>query len=205
MYLRLLVISDIHGETENLELLKEKIEELKVNVVICCGDIESSEAIELLSNFGVLTYAIPGNMDDFYIVQMLEEYGISLHGKVANLRDYIAVGIGGYKPITTLERLLRECSNELKKYDKIILVTHHPPYGTKVDIAHGGLHIGIKEFNDFIKEFKPKLCLCGHVHESPGVDKINNTIIVNPGPLMYSRYALVTLEKDKIDVELKKL
>ena len=39
-----------------------------------------------------------------------------------------------------------------------------------------------KSLREFIKKFKPKFVVCGHLHENEKKeDKLNNTIILNPG------------------------
>jgi hypothetical protein len=50
----------------------------------------------------------------------------------------------------------------------------------------------------------PILATCGHIHESPGVDKINSTVAVNPGPAFTRRAAFVSLEPE-VTVELIKI
>ncbi len=202
MSFKILAITDVHGEVGYLRKLREIVDKLDVNIIVCCGDLESSYAIDELAKFKVKVYAIPGNMDNFYIVQMLEDYGLSIHGKIVQVDKYMLIGVGGYRPLQALSKVSKELSST--KVERGILVTHYPPYETKVDLAYTGFHIGLEEINEFIKKFKPILCLCGHVHESPGIDKLNSTIIVNPGPIMYGRYALVALN-EKIDVEIKKL
>ena len=49
---------------------------------------------------------------------------------------------------------------------------------------------------------KPLLVVTGHIHEARGIDKIDETIIVNPGPAHMVRYAIIELG-EKIHVKLK--
>jgi len=75
-----------------------------------------------------------------------------------------------------------EKEKEQKKKEKVILMTHAPPYDTKVDLILED-HCGTKSITDFIKKVKPDLVVCGHLHETAGVqDKIGTTKIINPGP-----------------------
>jgi Icc-related predicted phosphoesterase len=48
-------------------------------------------------------------------------------------------------------------------------------------------------------------CLTGHIHEAVGMDRIGETIIVNPGMLRDGRYIEVTEKKGKLAVDLKKV
>jgi len=72
-----------------------------------------------------------------------------------------------------LNKLLKENSNS-------ILITHNPPYGI-LDKAYDGNHVGSKIILKAIKKHKPKLVLCGHIHEAKGKAKIGKTIIYNLG------------------------
>ena len=68
------------------------------------------------------------------------------------------------------------------KKDRIVLITHAPPYGTKLDLMVGS-HCGNKTFRNFVLKNKIDLHICGHLHENFGKkDHIKKTHIVNPGP-----------------------
>jgi len=66
---------------------------------------------------------------------------------------------------------------------KIILITHGPPYKTKLDyIDYLKEYVGCKSYTTFIKKYKPILALSGHIHETFGKkDKTGQTEIINPG------------------------
>ena len=42
-----------------------------------------------------------------------------------------------------------------------------------------GMYGGSKELRKLVDKFKPRLVLCGHIHEDPGFTKIGKTTIVN--------------------------
>jgi len=66
-----------------------------------------------------------------------------------------------------------------------IYVIHSPPYATTLDRLHGGLMpIGSRAVRKFIDRLQPPLTLHGHVHESPGVERLGRTVCVNPGDSM---------------------
>ena len=68
----------------------------------------------------------------------------------------------------------------IKKENKIILVTHAPPYKTKIDEIWGE-HAGNKSIRKFIEQTKPVLAVSGHLHECVGGDMIRKTRVINPG------------------------
>ena len=77
-------------------------------------------------------------------------------------------------------------------------VFHSPPFATTLDRLHGGLTpIGSRAVRKFIDRRQPPLTLHGHVHESPGVERLGRTVCVNPGDSMARlravRVDLVTL------------
>jgi hypothetical protein len=72
-----------------------------------------------------------------------------------------------------LNKLLEENRNS-------ILISHSPPYGV-VDKAYNGKHVGSKIVLEAIRKYKPKLVLCGHIHEAKGKARIGKTEIYNLG------------------------
>ena len=72
-----------------------------------------------------------------------------------------------------------------------IFVPHAPPYGTKVDIIHLGIHVGSTAVREFIEDHAPDAVVCGHIHEGRGTDTIDKTRIVNCGEASRGHYALI--------------
>jgi uncharacterized protein len=64
---------------------------------------------------------------------------------------------------------------------KTVYVTHSPPWGTLLDRLYNGTPVGSRAIRDFIERHGPPITLHGHIHESPGVDRIGRTVSVNPG------------------------
>jgi hypothetical protein len=73
--------------------------------------------------------------------------------------------------------------------------------GTKCDRA-GNEHVGSSAVRDYALEHRPRLILCGHIHESYGVDRLGQSTVANPGALSDGRYAEVCLD-GVLSVELK--
>jgi Icc-related predicted phosphoesterase len=85
-----------------------------------------------------------------------------------------------------------------------VVVSHAAPYGTRVDRAHLGKHLGSRSLRKFIDEHRPAASICGHIHEGRGVDVIGGTTVVNPGPFRDRLYALIEVE-DSVNVSLEAL
>lgn len=104
---------------------------------------------------------------------------------------------------------LREDLNRLTKpmnYKKAIYIMHSPPFVTKLDLIEGGKPAGSRSIKVFIEENKPLLTLHGHIHESPEVsgayiDRIGETLCVNPGQSAWSGRDLVKLHAVAFDME----
>jgi len=80
--------------------------------------------------------------------------------------------------------------------DTDILVLHGPPYGI-LDTNNKQEHLGSKSYMNRIFEINPKLVVFGHIHESYGVKKVNNTLFVNASYLdiMYNRRGTIMVAK----------
>lgn len=73
---------------------------------------------------------------------------------------------------------------------RTIYVTHSPPYGTSLDRLNGRTPIGSRAIRRFIDRAAPPLTLHGHLHESPGIERLGGTLSANPGDSMRRLRAL---------------
>jgi len=218
--MKLLLLTDIHGNVENLERILDRE---NYDAVLCAGDLSDAEKYEdyeenlerVLETFNKkekLTKAIPGNMDpEKACVKKLMEHRLNLHKKIASFEEFEAVGFGG--GITPFETPFEPEESEIKNAvstlysrmtdDKRIAVIHQPPRNTNVDIVDEK-HVGSEKVRELFEENKFDLVVTGHIHESIGIDTIKDTSIVNPGPVMDGYYAVANIN-DGIEVELKQL
>ncbi len=107
--------------------------------------------------------------------------------------------IVGYSYVSPMPFLLDDWEKDEKYIDKDlryllrksggnkgVWVFHDVPFGTKLDVIHGGRHVGSRSIRRFIEEFQPSVTLHGHIHESPDItgsvyERIGKTISINPG------------------------
>lgn len=102
-----------------------------------------------------------------------------------------------------LDKLFHKFKKENKE-GKLIFVSHNVPYETKLDMIKPKIkyriikrrHYGSKLAKRIINKWQPKLTLCGHIHENPGKDKIDKSLIVNPGAAQDGRAAIINLPED---------
>lgn len=206
--MKAVAVSDIHG---NLKTVKKLVGILnqEFDALFIAGDIthfsgaeSAMEVLEPLLESGIKIVAVHGNCDGRDVPELLEKLGISAHDRRVELKGVGVVGIGGSNrtPFHTRWELeeteIREILERNYQTGDLIL-SHVPPYGTRADQTHSGLHVGSKALREFIEERKPPLVITGHIHEGRSVDRIGNTLIVNPGPLFRGHYALIDTDEPK--------
>ena len=213
--MRIIAITDIHGNENKVEWFVEKIKDEKFDVLLIAGDIthfkgrdSAEKSLKYFLEFKKPVFAVMGNCDGRDVLDLLEELGISLHDKRIEINGIGIVGFGGSN-ITPFSTIWEFHDDEIweslnKNYrDGDILLMHVPPYKTKVDKTFTGLHVGSKALRKFIEEKQPPLVICGHIHEARGIDEIGKTLIVNPGPLFRGHYAVIDInEERKVSITL---
>jgi hypothetical protein len=189
--MKFLTFVDLHGDKKVLKDLVDRAKQDDINFVICAGDpsVFGRGLREVMSSFdklGKKFYIIPGNHEsDESISKLAKDFPncINFHKKVIRIDNYVILGYGegGFSAEDPeFRKVSREWYGKYKG-EKIVLVTHQPPFGTKLDKVEGG-RAGNNDFRKFIERINPKLVIAGHIHETAGaVDKINKTRVVNPG------------------------
>lgn len=141
------------------------------------------------------------------------------YGK-ARFNGITFIGFGGYMDIDSyfikkdlnLSKRVQRREESKRKLNKILSKTkgeriflfHYPPKGV-FDMIHGGKKnpmtgnsAGIGFFRKALLKYKPKLALCGHMHEYQGAKKIGKTLVVNPGDAERGRYAIIDYPSLKV-------
>jgi len=220
--MKLLVGSDFHGNEVMVERFIAKAEEEHAEIILLCGDITNfgtlREATHLLSQFTRLRVPVlfvPGNCDPPSLLGVDLEGVRCIHGRTVSYDEISFLGIGGSPPtpfhtpfeIEEKEILVKinQAAENLIEDRRLILVSHAPPHGTRLDRTGFGLHVGSKSVRKFIEDKGPFLVFCGHIHEARGEDRINETILINPGPARHGDYVSVSLKNGDIDVEFDSL
>lgn len=163
--MKIYACADIHGFPERVQRVRELVQQLSPDVVILAGDLTHAgrgrEALNLLNELTCPVVAIPGNMDPPFVAKTIAE---------SRAKDVLtaAVQIQGFTfcgPDAATER----CD---------VLVAHEPPYGV-LDTIPSGRHIGSPKVARAVERLHPRVVVCGHVHESPGVARLGGTFVVN--------------------------
>lgn len=109
------------------------------------------------------------------------------------------------------QRTIEEELNYLPKpqsLKKAIYMMHSPPFGTRLDLIQGRKSAGSRSIKAFIEKNQPFLTLHGHIHESAQlsgsyVDRIGETLAINPGQLISMNLQAVTFEIERLEKTLK--
>jgi Icc-related predicted phosphoesterase len=191
----------------------------KIDLLIGCGDLPYFYLEFLVSALNSTLVYVRGNHDlsPQYTSSgrklVRPQGGTNLHGSVKMIRGLLIAGLEGsmrYKPHTPLlysetemtlavarliPTLIQRTARHRRTLD--ILVTHSPPYGIhdEKDLAHRGF----KVFLSFLRVFRPRLLVHGHVHvyrnDVERISKFNDTTVVNVYP-----YRILNISEGKIQV-----
>ncbi len=129
---------------------------------------------------------VPGNHD-------LPEPPPTLKGTNADRRTVeveglTIAGFGGAGPAQfgfPYEWTEAEAESALRELDHVtdIALFHAPPSDTGLDRPHGGEHAGSTAVRSWIERVRPRLFLCGHIHEAWGVERLGDVPCINAGAL----------------------
>jgi Icc-related predicted phosphoesterase len=146
--------------------------------------------------------AVRGNTDLKKVDHLLDDYPntSSLHLKEQKVNGQKFVGVNGTIPVPLSSRIgLREkwIINTLEALvdDSSVLVVHSPPRGV-LDEAFGRFHAGCRRLYQLVVQCQPRLVLCGHIHERPGIATIGQTTVVNCCLSRTGRGAMVDFDRE---------
>lgn len=161
--MRILACADLHGRPERIARVRELVREHHPDVLLLPGDLthagHGEEALTLLHMLSLPVLAVPGNMDAANAEAAMRRHAALLEGppRVIN-----GVAFGGPDVDVPCD----------------VLVVHEPPMGV-LDLVPTGKRIGSPAIRDQMLRLRPRLLTCGHVHESPGIERVGDTLVVN--------------------------
>jgi len=218
--MKVLMLTDIHGEVKNLEKI---IEKENYDTLLCAGDLSDAnefenysetleQVLEAFENGGEMSKAVPGNMDrEEKCVRALIDHRMNIHKKIASFEAFDAVGFGGGQ--TPFDTYFEPSGKEIKdaletlfdrmKADRKIGVIHQPPANSELDKIEDE-HVGSEQVRDLIESKEFDIVLTGHIHESAGVDEIAGTTVVNPGAVVEGKYGVLEIGAE-INIQLKEI
>jgi Icc-related predicted phosphoesterase len=190
---KLLAFSDLHRDLAQGAKLVEMSAD--ADVVIGAGDFASvheglEETIGALAAIETPTVLVPGNNETADALRSAAagwEAATVLHGEGTTIDGVEFFGLGAGIPVTPWEwsfdldddaaaGMLSACP------EGAVLVLHSPPRG-HCDASADGTEFGSPALLRGIEAKRPRLAVCGHIHESWGCESaIGATPVRNLGP-----------------------
>lgn len=183
---------DAHGNELSVRKLIKVFKELSADFLILGGDLSFS--LNLLKD--VDKYAIiTGECDDIYMTKHAKELNVLFDGNVLEIYGVKMGFIGGLSVHQSLRRLMGRYNGYLD-----VLVTHFPPKGC-LDLILSKYHAGLVEVLDIVLKYGVKYVLTGHYHDNVGICRLGSALVINPGPLMFGKYLLISNIKGALDIQ----
>jgi len=215
--MRLLGITDLHGNHGALERILAHAG--PADAVLLGGDlthfgspVDAEKAIALARAAGPAVFAVAGNCDSAPIDQRLVQLDASLHGRGVVLGPLGLHGLSAIPPwgagmyhfteeelAAALEAGFAQVTDARHRG----VLAHVPPRGLSLDQVFLGRHVGSRALRTFIDQREPSLVVCGHIHESRGVERVGRTTVVNCGYAAKGEYALIDVD-EQVTVTLRR-
>jgi len=188
--MKILAFTDMHGNKNALRKIIKRSKKEDIDLIVCAGDFTIfsggvDEILSRLNKIGKPVLLIHGNHEDDSDLRRIcgkMKNCHFIHNKVFRIKEYVFIGWGG-GGFSYIDRGLEKKISKFKKIGKnkkVIVVTHAPPYKTKIDKIYKE-YAGNKTIRKLIESVKPILAISGHLHECVGEDKIGKTKVINPG------------------------
>ncbi len=191
--MKILALSDIHGDRIFIREMAEKGAKENVDLVILAGDLLNFDEptpgiIGPFKEKGLEVALLPGNHEGIAEIQTLaDKYQVkNLHGYTMKFGDVGIFGCGyadvGIHQLTEEQffKTLKNAHDSLKDVKKKVMVTHIQPNDSILGLHHPTW--GSSGVRKAIEEFQPDLHICGHIHETHGMEEIiGKTKVINVG------------------------
>jgi len=191
--MRILAFSDVHRDLAQAARLVELSAE--ADIVLGAGDFASThqgldETIDALSGIGAPSLLVPGNNEtEDALRDACSGWSAAtvLHGDRAELAGVEFFGLGAGIPTTPWEWSFDLSEDEAARQlaacpGGAVLLLHSPPLG-HVDVSSEDEHMGSSAILAAIEDKRPRLAVCGHIHDSWGErSEVGPTEIANLGP-----------------------
>lgn len=191
--MKIMAFSDMHASAKAARGLVEAAQ--GADLVIGAGDFCNARqgldaALALLAGIAAPMLVVPGNAESADELRAAAPTGMTvLHGTGVEIDGRQFFGLGGAVPETpfgdwswdlseeTAGGLLADCLRA------DVLICHSPPKGV-ADLTSHGLSVGSVAIRGAIERLRPRLLVCGHIHDSWGeTGQIGRARVVNLGPV----------------------
>jgi uncharacterized protein len=206
--MRIVAFTDVHGSYGRLEEILRT--ESSFDAIIIGGDLttqgttdEAGSVIRRLQELHKPVLAVAGNMDSPSFDSTYESLGVNINAKGVVVGDTGFFGVAG-SPFTPMNTPYEISETEIARRAALgwqdvaavrwrIFVPHAPPRGTTLDRILIGKHVGSVAVREFVELHQPDVLVCGHIHESRGIDSLGKTQMVNCGAAARGYYAVIEI------------
>ena len=166
--MKILSVSDI--VVPELVGTTSPVETDSIDLILGCGDLPPEYLARLRAKYDVPLYYILGNHDIRH--ELVPQGCLNITGRIITQGPYSFLGFSGSRWYNGNPNQFRESEMRaqirklwfplwrLKQLD--VLVTHAPP--RHVHDAEDRCHRGFTCYRDFIKKYKPRFMIHGHIH-----------------------------------------
>lgn len=194
--MKILAAGDIHGDVSVAKRLAERAKKENVDLVVLAGDImeDNDKLPGVISPFlekKQKVLFVPGNHESLATADFIADfYDITnLHGYSIKYNDVGIFGCSasniGINQLSEEEifSLLKKGFEKVKNIKKKVMVTHVHPSETKMGkLGHPLVKEGSEGVRKAVKQFKPDVLICSHIHEASGIEeRLGKTKIFNVG------------------------
>jgi len=201
---RIYAVADVHANAARLERIQATIHNRQPDVLVIAGDIinyrRPEPVLERLNRMPVPVLVVRGNSDPAFLEKRFSDYPniVSLHAQTVPVNATPFVGLSGTVPVPFRSRI---GFRQRHLFDRVaplidgqtVLVVHPPPFGVQ-DRFLRRLHAGSRMVYDLMEKRKPRVLICGHIHEDAGTVCAGSTLVVNCSMARFGNGALITLQ-----------
>lgn len=193
--IKFLATGDFHSDLKLVKRIKDSKHFNDIDFILFIGDLseKNNDFKDLFGNFkGKQIFMVPGNHESKQQLDILEKnYNVHLLGNApVKIHDNLALFGSNYVPLgpyaISEEDIFENLKNNfdaVKDFKFKIMLNHLPPHNTTIgDMSPFAFIEGGRGVREFIDNFTPEIALCGHIHESSGLEEIvNKTKVINVG------------------------
>jgi Icc-related predicted phosphoesterase len=192
--MRILAFSDLHGNAEHAKAIVAA--SANADLVLAAGDFCNfhrglPETVALLASIPCPILAVPGNHETAQSLTAAATPNMTvLHGQAVEIGGISVFGIGYGIPDQPFEAWSTdlteaEAADLLETCDQADIILSHSPPKNIADRIQSGQNVGSTALRTATERLRPKLLLCGHIHEAWGQSgHIGETKVHNLGPTL---------------------
>jgi Icc-related predicted phosphoesterase len=203
--MRIYAVADVHARPARIDQIRSNIRAYAPDVLVIAGDISNyrrpGAVLREFDRLPLPVLAVRGNTDLKRMESRFNAYAniVHLHLQRVEIQAINFVGLSGTIPVPFRSRIgfrqksLMQAAGALLDRESI-LIAHPPPYGI-LDKVIGRFHAGSTAVSGLLRAAKPRLMLCGHIHEAYGHAWLGETQVVNCNMGGNRQGAIIDIEK----------